>query len=131
MQGPLPSAPAVASGLASVLYLTNQAVDSTTDLPAGAHHICCMSLRPKPRSPHAVTDREPWPPTFAWKGVCCRLTGNDSWVVPLELWGWQGEDSLGTQSNHNRGAEERRPSHLLLPLDLSHFVLGVQAVLLL
>lgn len=21
------------------------------------------------------------------KGVCCRLTGSDSWVVPLELWG--------------------------------------------
>lgn len=24
------------------------------------------------------------------KGVCCRLTGSDSWVVPLELWGQQG-----------------------------------------
>lgn len=22
------------------------------------------------------------------KGVCYRLTGSDSWVVPLELWGW-------------------------------------------
>ena len=35
------------------------------------------------------------------KGVCYRLTGSDSWVVPLELWGVVGEDSLGTQSNQN------------------------------
>lgn len=36
------------------------------------------------------------------KGVCCRVTSSDSWVVLLELWGGQeGGFPLGILSNQN------------------------------
>lgn len=66
----LPSAPAVASGLASVLYLTNQALDSMTDLPAGspAHMLHVTEAEATVPTLWDRT-REPRPPTLAWERV--------------------------------------------------------------
>lgn len=79
---PLPPAPAVASGLAPILYLTNQALDSMTDLPAGSPpHMLHVTEAEATVPTRCGSPWEPWPPTFAWTRVSAAGDSSDSWAV--------------------------------------------------